>query len=93
MRQSDLPDAATEDTDEVVIAASQIEDHRERVVLLGLGDDEVAQKGLARSGGALNEGVADVLVGADSRSLRRVVVGLDEIARAVASAQVGARAL
>src|SRR5579864_4103919 len=77
VREADLPDAAPEVTGEALVAPPEVENHRRRVVLLRVGDDEVAEKGLAGAGGALNERMADVLV-VEVPKVRRVVVGLKD---------------
>src|SRR4029078_9182946 len=60
--QLHLPGAALEEGGEFPIAAADVEDEGEGMVLLRVGDEEVEQERLAGAGGAKDEGVADVLV-------------------------------
>ena len=44
---------------ELAVAVAQIEDDRERVVLLRVGHEKVQEEALAAAGGAQDEGMAD----------------------------------
>ena len=62
---------------ELPIAVAEIEDDRQRVVLLRVRDQEVEQEALAAAGGAEDERVADVL-DVQIEAVRRLVRRLED---------------
>ena len=74
MGETDAPGAAPELAHEPLVAAAEIEDHRERVVLLRVGDEKVEQERLAGPGGALHERVPDIVV-MEVPEIRRLMLG------------------
>ena len=69
--------AAVEERRELPIAVPEIEDDRQRVVLLGVHHQEVQQEALAAAGGAEDERVTDV-VHVQIEVVRRLVLGLED---------------
>ena len=75
--QTELEVAATQEPGQLAVAVAEVEDHRERVVLLRVGQQEVEQEALAAAGGAEDEGVADV-ADVEIEVVRRLVPGLED---------------
>ena len=71
--QFDVP--AVQKLRQLPVAVAEVEDDRERVVLLRAGDEEVEQEALAAAGGTEHQGVPDVFdvkVIVERRAVRRL---------------------
>ena len=77
LAQSDLEVAPVEERRELPIAVAEIEDDRQRVVLLCVGHQEVEEEALAAAGGAEDQRVPDVL-DVQVEGVRRVMRGLED---------------
>ena len=91
MLQTHAPDAAAEQRRQLLVAASEIEDDRDGVVLLGVRDDEIQQERLAAPRRAEDERVADV-VAVQIPEVRRLMIGLED-RQTLAAAEVRAGAV
>ena len=77
LAQSHLEVAPAEERGELPIAVAEIEDDRQRLVLLGVGHQEVEQEALAAAGGAEDQRVPDVL-DVEVEGVRRVMRRLED---------------
>ena len=75
--KTELQVAAAEQRRELPVAVPEIEDDRERVVLLRVRDQEVEQEALAAAGGTEDQRVADVL-DVQVEGVRRVMRRLED---------------
>src|SRR5262245_34296440 len=90
MREADAPRDAAQQPRELLIAAPEIEDGRDRVVLLRVGYHEVHEERLPCAGGPGHERVPDV-VDVEIPEIRRLLLGL-EGGEVLPATQVRARA-
>src|SRR5262245_60762116 len=76
LRQPNAPRAAAEGFGEFLVATAQVEDDRDRVVLLDVRQNEIQEKGLAGPRRTLDEGMADIIM-VQIPKVRRVMLRLE----------------
>src|SRR5262249_29247292 len=75
--QSQFDVAAVEERRDFSVAVSQIEDDRQRLVLLSVGDEEIQQKAFAAAGRTEHQRMTDV-IDMQIEEVRRLVARLED---------------
>ena len=83
-RRPELEIAPSEDPRQLSVAVAQVEDHRERLVFLRVGREEIQQEALAAAGRAEHQRVPDVL-DVEVVVVRRLVPRLEDGERLAAA--------